>query len=174
VAVSVEKLREWMPWALDEPTSLAERVELLRAFRARFDRDEDFVYGIFEGDQSAVVGGSGLHTRVGGDALEIGYWIRTDRTGAGLATEATAALTRVAFEVCGVDRVAIRVDPANVASRAIPRKLGFLEEATLRRRLAYPEPRDVVIYSLFRESFPGSPASVAAIEAFGASGTRVL
>lgn len=163
-----------MPWAHDEPKSLADRVELLRAFRARFDRDEDFVYGIFDPDQSSVVGGSGLHTRVGGDALEIGYWIRTDRTGAGLATEATAALTRVAFDVAGVDRIAIRVDPANAASRAIPRKLGFVEEATLRRRLAYPEPRDVVIYSLFRDAFPRSPAAVVGVEAFGASGARIL
>ena len=107
----------------------------LREFRGRFDLGEDFVYGIFSRDESEVVGGTGLHTRVGDDALEIGYWIRKSRIGRGFATEATAALTRVAFDVCDVDRVEIRVDPANERSSAIPRKLAFTEEATLRRRL---------------------------------------
>jgi RimJ/RimL family protein N-acetyltransferase len=162
-----------MPWARDEPKPLDERVALLRGFRGRFDHGDDFVYGIFESDESSVVGGTGLHTRVGGDALEVGYWIRTSRAGAGLATEAAAALTRVAVEICGVDRVEIRTDPANERSRAIPQRLGFVEEATLRRRLDYPEPRDVVVYSMFRDMLAGSPAADARYEAFDATGARV-
>lgn len=63
-----------------------------------------------------MVGGTGLHTRVGPDAFEIGYWIRTDAAGAGLATEASAALTRTALELCGAERVELRIDPRNEAS----------------------------------------------------------
>ncbi len=174
IDVSLDDLRPWMPWAAEEPKALAERVALLRRFRGQFDLGSDFVYGIFERDESAVVGGTGLHTRVGGDAFEIGYWVRVDRAGVGLATEATAALTRVAFELCDVERVEIRTDPANERSRAIPRKLGFVEEATLRRRLAYPEPRDVVVYSLFRDEFETSPAVRASLNAYDATGGRVL
>lgn len=162
-----------MPWARDEPTSLDQRVTLLRGFRGRFDLGEDFVYGIFERDESAVVGGTGLHTRLGGNALEIGYWIRTSRTGGGLAAEAAAALTRVAIELCAVDRVEIRTDPANERSRAIPRRLGFVDEATLRRRLDYPEPRDVVVYSMFSDGLATSPAANVAYEAFDALDDRV-
>ncbi len=124
-----------MPWARDEPTSVEEKAQLLRRFRGRFDLGQDFVYGIFDADEAEVVGGTGLHTRAGDDALEIGYWIRDSRVGKGYATEVTAALTRVAFELCEVERVEIRVDPANTASLAIPRRLGYGEEATLRRRL---------------------------------------
>ncbi len=102
---SLEHLRPWMPWAHDEPRPLAERVALLRGFRGSFDLDRDYVYGLFDRDEQEVVGGSGLHTRVGEGALEIGYWIAASRTGRGLATEATAALARVAFALCGVDRV---------------------------------------------------------------------
>ena len=83
-------------------------------------------------------------------------------SGVGLATESSAALTRVAFELCDVDRVEIRVDPANEASLPIPRKLGFVEEGILRRRLPPDEdgvPRDVIVFSLFRDGFVGSPAS---------------
>jgi len=162
-----------MPWAEDEPQTLEEKVALLRSFRGRFDTDEDYVMALFARDETEVVGGSGLHKRHGEDAFEIGYWIRESRIGEGFATEASAALTRVAFELCEVDRVEIRVDPVNERSRRVPQKLGYIEEATLRRRLA-PGLRDAVIYSIFADGFAGSPAASAVLEAFDAAGERVL
>jgi RimJ/RimL family protein N-acetyltransferase len=175
---SLDELRTWMPWAHDEPKPFDEKVELMRRFRGSFDLGQEFVYGIFSADESEVVGGTGLHSRVGEDAFEIGYWVRTSRTGNGYATESSAALTRVAFEVCGVDRVEIRVDPANERSAAIPVKLGFEPEAVLGRRLPpfgdQREPRDVRVYSLFRSQLPGTPAAEMAVEAYDATGARVL
>jgi RimJ/RimL family protein N-acetyltransferase len=167
---SREHLRPWMLWA-DEEKSLEDEVELLREFRGRFDLGQDFVYGMFDPEESEVVGGTGLHTRVGDGAYEIGYWVRASRVGDGLATEATAALTRVAIELCHVDRVELHIEPANEASRRIPAKLGFHEEATLRRRL--PGGRDKVIFTLFAEDLPGSPAATASFEAYDAAGARV-
>jgi RimJ/RimL family protein N-acetyltransferase len=174
---SLEHLRPWMPWAAHEPQPLEQKVLLLRRFRADFDGGEDFVYGIFTADESEVVGGSGLHARVGPDAFEIGYWIRADRIGHGLATEAASALARVGLEVCAADRIEIRLDPSNARSAAIPRRLGFREEATLRRRLPAPGApglRDVTIFSLFREELSGTPVAAAAVEAYDALGNRVL
>jgi RimJ/RimL family protein N-acetyltransferase len=174
---SLDHLRAWMPWAHDDPQPLAEKVGLLRRFRGRFDLGEDFVYGLFDRAEGEVVGGSGLHTRVGDGALEIGYWIRASRVGQGLATEATAALTRVAFAVAGVDRVEIRVDPANAASLAVPRKLGFVEEATLRRRLPVADAatrRDAVVFTLFADEVDATPVGGTALEAYDASGARIL
>ena len=137
---SVEHLRAWMPWAHDEPQPLPAQVEKLRGFRARFDAGEDFIYAIFDSGERQVLGGTGLHRRVGDDAFEIGYWIRADRLREGLATEASAALTRVAFAVCGVDRVEIHVDVDNAPSAGVPARLGYAEEARLRRRLPSPTP----------------------------------
>ena len=174
IDASLDHLRPWMPWAADEPQTLEEKVELLRGFRGRFDLREDFVYGIFDAGEAEVVGGTGLHKRVGDAAFEIGYWIRASRAGEGLATEAAAALTRVAFDVCRVDRVEIRTDPANERSRRIPRKLGYMEEATLRRRLHHPAPRDVVVYAVFGDDFASTPAAAAAVEAYDIAGVRVL
>jgi RimJ/RimL family protein N-acetyltransferase len=174
---SLDELRPWMPWARSEPQELSEKVELLRRFRGQFDLGTDFVLGMFDADERAVVGGTGLHKRRGADALEIGYWIRTSHTGRGLATESTAALTRVAFELCDVDRVEIRVDPTNEPSLGIPRRLGFVEEGMLRRRLPPDEkgvPRDVIVFTLFRDAFAGSPSSSASVQAFDAVGERVL
>jgi RimJ/RimL family protein N-acetyltransferase len=177
VDASLDHLRPWMPWAAGEPEPLEAKVALLRRFRGWFDLGQDFVYGAFSGDGSEVVGGTGLHTRVGDDALEIGYWIRASKIGEGLATELSAALTRVAFEICRVDRVEIRVDPANERSARIPRKLGYREEARLRRRLpggVDSEPRDVVVFALFRDEFASSPSAAVPLEAFDAAGIRVL
>jgi RimJ/RimL family protein N-acetyltransferase len=174
---SLDHLRPWMPWALDEPQTLEEKTELLRRFRGQFDLGQNFVYGLFSSDESELVGGSGFHTRVGEDALEIGYWIRSSREGQGLATESTAALTRVGFEVCAVDRIEIHTEPGNERSMRIPVKLGYSEEARMRRRLYPPpggEPRDVVVYSLFRSDYPGTPSASAQLGAFDARGERVL
>jgi RimJ/RimL family protein N-acetyltransferase len=173
---SLDHLRPWMPWAAEEPQPLEQKLELLRSFRGRFDLGEDFVYGLFTPDQAEVVGGAGLHTRVGGGALEIGYWLRASRTGRGLAREATAALALAALRVCGVDRVEIRVDPGNEASLRIPRALRFTEEAILRRRLPAgegAEPRDAVVFSLFAEELATSPVAGASLEAYDALGRRI-
>lgn len=175
---SLDHLRRWLPWAHEAPLPLDQVVELLRRFRGQFDLGQDFVYAIFSGDESEVVGGTGLHSRVGDEAFEIGYWIRSSRAGDGLATEATGALTRVGFAVCGAARIEIRVDPENAPSLAIPRKLGFVEEATLRRRLHGPDgaplQRDAVVFTLLREELPGTRAAEARLEAFDAAGGRVL
>jgi RimJ/RimL family protein N-acetyltransferase len=168
---SLDHLQEWMPWARDEPKPLEEKAQLLRLFRGKFDLDQDYVYGLFSPDEREALGGSGLHTRVGDDAFEIGYWIRASATRQGIASETTAALTRVAFELCGVDRVELHIDPANEASLGVPRKLGFTEEATLRRRL--PVARDMVVFALFRDEVP-APIAETALQAFDAAGARVL
>jgi RimJ/RimL family protein N-acetyltransferase len=176
IDASLEHLRPWMPWVHDEPRTLDEKVELLRRFRGQFDLDQDFVYGLFERNDAAVVGGAGLHTRVGDGALEIGYWLRAERVGRGLAREATAALTLVAFRVCRVDRVEIHVDPANERSLAVPRALGFTEEGTLRRRLpAGPDaaPRDAVVFAAFRDELVGLPVGGVRLDAFDACGRPI-
>ena len=166
-----------MPWAEDEPQPLDQKVQLLRRFRGQFDLGQDFVYGIFTQDESEVVGGTGLHTRVDADAFEIGYWIRASHARQGLATEAVAALTRTGFDVAGAERIEIHVDPENAASLGVPRKLGFREEATLRRRVsAGPDAvrRDTVIFTLFRDELDGTRVADARLEAYDAAGRRVL
>lgn len=175
---SLDHLRAWMPWAHEDPQPLAAKVELLRTFRGKFDLGQEFVYGIFSADESEAVGGSGLHRRSFEGILEIGYWISASRAGQGLGTEAAAAVARVGFEVAGAERIEIRVDPGNAASLAIPRKLGFVEEGTLRRFLhgqdGTPLQRDAVVFALLRDELAGSPVGAAKLRAFDAAGNLVL
>jgi RimJ/RimL family protein N-acetyltransferase len=176
VRASLDHLRPWMPWAADEPLTPAVRVELLRAFRGKFDLGQDFIYGIFDRDETRVLGGSGLHVRSGPAIREIGYWIHADHVGQGLATEAAGGLTRVAIEIEGIPRIEIRCDPANTASARVPEKLGFRHEATLRRILTAPDgsARDGMIWALLAGDYPGSPPAAIELSAYDAAGGLLL
>jgi RimJ/RimL family protein N-acetyltransferase len=176
IDASIEHLRPWMPWAHDEPTDLQAKVDRLRRCRGSFDLGQDFTYGIFDRQETRVLGSAGLHTRAGPEALEIGYWIHKDHIEQGLATEAAGALTRVAFLVDEVARVEIHCDPTNLRSQAVPRKLGFVHEATLRQRTVAPGGgrRDNMIWALLAEDFPASAAASAALEAFDVLTRKLL
>lgn len=154
IDMSLSELRQWMPWAMDEPSELAEIEQRTERFRAEFHAGVDFHFGIFDRAEQEILGGCGLHPRIGDDALEIGYWIRSDVAGRGYATEAAGALTKVAFEDIGVSRLQIRCDPANAASAAIPRKLGYRHIETLIGNACTPEgqPRDTMVWEIDRTS----------------------
>ena len=63
---------------------------------------------------SSHVGGTGLHRSDRSDCFEIGYWVRSDCTGRGIATAATSALVEAAFTHLGeATQIAIRMDQAN-------------------------------------------------------------
>ncbi|MGG6268711.1 GNAT family N-acetyltransferase [Leptolyngbya sp. AN03gr2] len=172
---SLDHLRPWMPWAHDEPQPLQQKVNLLRRFRSQFDRSEDFPYGVFSLDERSVLGGGALH-QIDKDVFAIGYWIHVKHIGQGLATEVAAALTKIAFEIEQVDRVEIHCDPKNSRSASVPRKLEFTHEATLRRRVEdhQHQKQDKMIWSIFTETYPNSPAAQAQIKAFDAIGQRLL
>jgi RimJ/RimL family protein N-acetyltransferase len=148
-----------MPWAHSEPLSYEERIELLRQMRANFDLGLDFVLGIFDRSTNRYMGGTGLHPRIGPQALEIGYWIAADCQGNGLATEAVTALVSVAFEAMAARRLEIRCSPENSRSRAIPERLGFHLDGVLREGgiSGTGELEDKMIWSLLASEYPRHP-----------------
>jgi RimJ/RimL family protein N-acetyltransferase len=171
---SLEHLRPWMPWAPDEPEPLDDVYERLRTFRAQYDRDENWIMGVFSPDDARCLGGTGLHpSQEGEGGIEIGYFVVADEIGRGYATELAAVLTRVAFDCFARDRVVIRVDPANERSGRVPAKLGYTKEATLRRRLPDRDGTDfldVDIWTMFRADVADSPVGRFAYVAYDALG----
>ena len=152
IDMSLPELRQWMPWAMEEPSELDVIEQRIARFRDEFHAGVDFTFGIFDPAELEILGGCGLHPGIGDDALELGYWIRSDVVGRGYATEAAAALTTAALRDVGVARVQIRCDPANVASAAIPRKLGYRHIETLIANACTPDgaPRDTLIWEMVR------------------------
>jgi RimJ/RimL family protein N-acetyltransferase len=177
VDASIDHLLPWMPWARFEPQTIDEKIELCRRFRGQFDLDQNYVYAIFTPDETEQLGGSGFHKRSNEGSLEIGYWVSAAAAGRGIASEVTAVQTRAAIELCGIDRIDIQVEPSNERSLAIPRKLGFTEEGTFRRRLdpgGEGEPhRDSVVFSMLREELAGSPCTAYAYVAFDVLGRQM-
>lgn len=172
---SLEHLRPWMPWITQEPESAEAKAARIRRWRGEFDLDRDYTYGVFSADESTVLGSSGLHRRSGGDTLEIGYWIHAEHVRKGYATELSAALTRAAFELHDIVRVEIRCDPLNAASAAVPARLGFTHEGTLRQQdEGGGRLRDTMVWALLRSEYPGSPPATSRMEAYGADGRRLL
>lgn len=149
---NLDRLRPWVPWAVHEPSPLEAIAQRLAGFRADFDAGRDWVYGIFAPDGRTVLGGTGLHPRIGPGGLEIGYWLDAAATGHGLATEAAAALTDLALALPGITRVEIRCDPANAASAAVPRRLGYAHVETLAAATTGPDgaPRDLMVWRRVR------------------------
>jgi len=124
VSASVEHLRPWMPWASADPLGPGLADFVARSVEG-FDRAEDFSYAVWDDESGKLVGGTGLHPRLGPGRIEVGYWVRDGWLGRGIATAAARALATSAFALPGITEVHIHCDEANVASAAVPARLGF-------------------------------------------------
>jgi RimJ/RimL family protein N-acetyltransferase len=96
-----------------------------------------------------LLGGIGLRLPAEGIG-EVGYWVKRDARGRGVATRALLLLSRWALEEQGLARLQLTAEPGNVASQRVAEKAGYVREGLLRRFLNIGgERRDAVMYSLF-------------------------
>lgn len=81
-----------------------------------------------------LIGGCGAHraTDVEAHTAEIGYWLRVDSWGKGIATEVIERLVRFVSEETDIEQVTARCFGWNPASARVLEKLGFRQEG-LRR-----------------------------------------
>jgi RimJ/RimL family protein N-acetyltransferase len=95
-------------------------------------------YGLFtivHRDDGVIIGDCGLeHMDVdGAPEVELGYDLRSDYWGRGLATEAATAVRDHAFDALGVGRLISLIKPDNHASRRVAERLGMVHERDLTR-----------------------------------------
>jgi RimJ/RimL family protein N-acetyltransferase len=127
VARSFPELHQRMLWCKTMPFR-EDVLTFLQEDEKAFESNERWGYALFETNSGELVGSAGLRriSETDSTGLEIGYWVRSDRTKRGYATAAGRALMDATFEVVpGIERVRISMDAANVASAAVPRRLGF-------------------------------------------------
>ncbi len=151
VQASYAELHEWMAWA-KEPYGMADAAGFCAASEQRFRDGEELPMLLLRKWTRRIVGAAGLiDIEPNVPSCEIGYWLRTDRTGRGYAAEAARALARYAFDSLGAKRVQIRMDDRNERSWRVAERLGFHWEATLRahRRNNADQLCDTRVYAMF-------------------------
>lgn len=122
---SIDQVSAFHRWAANGTPSRAELEAMIRERDADFEAGTGFEYVVREIETGRIAGeiGGGFD---GDGLMEIGYWVRTDRTGRGYATEAARAVTTAVFDhLPAVESVEIRMDKGNPASRAVAVRLGF-------------------------------------------------
>lgn len=116
------------------------------------------VRGIVLRESERLVGTCGLRISREHERGELGYWLRRDHWGRGLATEAACAVIRHAFEHERLGRVQARCAVENAASARVMEKAGMAYEGTLRRyECLGDELRDVSFYAILRDEWAKGP-----------------
>ena len=124
-------LRRWLPW-LDSVTQAAHTREFINLQLRRFAGGESLHLTIFSEGKVAGVAGYNSIDHVNGIGT-IGYWQGEEFCGQGIMTTVVRDLIDIGREYHHLQKVEIRAATANHRSRAIPERLGFTHEGTLRR-----------------------------------------
>ena len=152
---SRDHLRPWMAWT-DSRSTVQECETYVRQALARWLTQEDVTVGMWDCSTNRYVGGIWLYyTDQRVPAMAIGYWVRVSAQGQGYVTEAVTLLCKLAFITFTAQRVSIQCDATNTRSANIPRRLGFVHEATLRNqsRNTTGELTDQLIFALTRDDY---------------------
>ena len=136
-------LREFVPEDADALARVISDPETMRHYPAPFDRQgvEDWIQRNlrrYAGDgfslwatvlreSGELIGDCGLIKQVveGSEEIEIGYHLRRDHWGKGLATEAARAVRDYGFAKLQVDRLISLIRPANLPSRRVAERNGM-------------------------------------------------
>jgi len=128
-------------------------------------RDEEKL-AVVDSASGELLGSIGLFPRGEGIA-EVGYWVKREARGRGVATRALELMARWVFAADEeLGRLELRADVENRSSQRVAEKAGFVREGVLRSSLALKgERRDVVMYSLVREDLSGPPRATTRVRA---------
>ena len=143
VAIDDPEIGRWMPM-IPHPYS----AEAGAAYLARSAGREGRFAIVGAGDRK-LLGGISLVPRHWGRA-EIGYWIRADERGRGLATRALVLVSRWGLQR-GFRRLQLHADVENPASHRVAEKAGFSREGVLRGWIEHDgRERDHILFALLR------------------------
>jgi ribosomal-protein-serine acetyltransferase len=151
------RLELWLPW-VPKTQGVADVEGFLRQAAQQYVDGNGFHAGIFLDDE--LVGMIGLHPidwQI--RKVELGYWLDAAAEGRGLIADAVTFLTGYCFTEYQLERVEIRCADPNLRSAAVPERLGFRHEATLRgAELIGTRRLDLRIYGILRPDWPSTTA----------------
>lgn len=163
---SHNELKPWLSWAHNvatiEPVSALEaELIFIRRAQAKWLMREELSFLITDKNDDTKILGAICLRRINWavPSMEIRYWLRTSQTGNGYMTETVNALCHYAFIQLHAQRIDLVCDESNIRSRAIPERLGFVQEGILKnydRSADRNELTSMVVYA--RYNLQGLPA----------------
>jgi len=145
-------LREWLPW-VDATRSSEDTKVFIQTTLKQFAENKGFHAGIFyKGELAGCIGLHGIDWN--NKKTTIGYWLGTDYQGSGIITLSCRAIIDHAIHNLKLNRVEIRAAEYNLKSRAIPERLGFVNEGKVRQEeWLYDHYVDHVIYGMLADDW---------------------
>lgn len=139
-------LRNWLPW-VDNVLTVEDCKQFIEQNIFDFQHGKGATYGIYYTGE--LVGLIGFHFFDKANRKTIiGYWLAKEYTGKGIMSKCVQYLTHDAFTRLELYRVEIHCAVGNGRSSAIPKRLGFTYEGTLRQdEWLYDHFVDVEVYS---------------------------
>jgi ribosomal-protein-serine acetyltransferase len=131
VEANRERLRRWLPWP-DANRCVADSRAFILRMRAHARAGRGLSFGLWWRDQLVGIAGF-VWIDPSNESAGLGYWLAREAEGHGLMTAAVSALLRHGFRTLKLNRIEIRAGVHNRRSRAIPKRLGFRHEGTLRQ-----------------------------------------
>lgn len=145
-------LKQWLPW-LDTIRKPSDTIAFIELQMERHAKGEAMHQTLFYHDGIAGVLGFNLMDQVNGIG-HIGYWLGQEYTGKGIMTIAVRDLLHQGFVNWQLQRMEIRCAVDNSKSRAIPERLGFILEGTIRRaEKVYESYNDHAVYGLLKDEW---------------------
>ena len=117
----------------------------------------DREFGIFDASSGEALGCVGINQiNAANNFGNLGYWVRSGRTGRGVALTAAQLAAEFAFRELQLSRLEIVVRVDNLASRRVAEKLGGQCECLARNRLVFRgQPYAAAVYSLVSNDIVG-------------------
>lgn len=144
---SRESLREWLGW-VDNTKTVDDSRSFIEHTLQVYDDKKGLHAGImYQHELAGIIGFNSFDwtNKIG----KIGYWLATDFQGKGIMSRAVRSLIDYAFSELSLNRVEIRATYENKKSRAIPERLGFMEEGLIRQaEWLYDHYVDHVVYGM--------------------------
>ncbi|MDE3056636.1 MAG: GNAT family N-acetyltransferase [Bacteroidota bacterium] len=146
-------LRTWLPW-VDLNASVKDSEKFITNSAEQLHGGNGFQIGIwYKGELGGVIGFHPIDWM--NLCVMIGYWLGEEFRGKGLVTEAVRLLVNYAFTQYQLHRVEIKCATENHKSIAIPQRLGFTEEGTLREAERFSDHYvDLIVFSMLESEWP--------------------
>ncbi|GCE26471.1 ribosomal-protein-serine acetyltransferase [Dictyobacter alpinus] len=145
-------LRQWLPW-IDYTRTVEDELAYIRSVAAQYQENQSITcLIIYHGSIAGTISYHPIDWQ--NRKVEIGYWLGAQFQGKGLMTVACQAMVRYAFENLKLNKVEIRCATGNIRSCAIPQRMGFVEEGTIRQaEWLYDHYVDLRLYGLLKSEW---------------------